>query len=278
VHITAGVYMRGACSAPLLGVEAAVVSSQPTQARAKSRSHHGSRSQLSRRRSGEDLEVGGPPTSLPTQRAVHAAGSLSDCLGAALLLAAVAPAMRDAVRCAACSRRLGAALVLAPPAPSMRLAVMCAEAEAHRGASGAGDRKRTAGGAGLAEMHAARVGWGDAVPGERWRHTARVTTDAVGGWRGPLVPAAVSADSERRGRAVPVPRDDVAKSRGHAGHGLVGDAGRGSGRAAPFLGRRAQAERMLCACGGSCGDRGGGVVHGVADGGLWVWGFVGVTY
>ena len=142
-----------------------------------------------------------------------------------------------------------------------------AEAEAHRGASGAGDRKRIAGGAGLAEMHAARAGWGDAVPGGRWRHTARVTTDAVGGWRGPLVPAAVSADSERRGRAVPVPRDDVAKSRGHAGHGLVGDAGRESGRAAPFLGRRAQAERMLCACGGSCGARGGGVVRGVADGG-----------
>jgi hypothetical protein len=96
------------------------------------------------------LEVGGPPTSLPTQRALHAAGSLSDCLGAALLLTALAPAMRLAmlraaalsrlgaalllaapapamrltVRRAACSRRLGAALVLAPPAPSMRLAVL----------------------------------------------------------------------------------------------------------------------------------------------------------
>ena len=72
-----------------------------------------------------------------------------------------------------------------------------------------------------------------------------MTTDAVGGWRGPLVPAAVGADSERRGRAVPVPRDDVAKSRGHAGPGLVGDAGRKSGRAVPVLGRQGQVERML---------------------------------
>jgi hypothetical protein len=70
--------------------------------------------------------------------------------------------------------------------PREGTAGVAAEAEAHRGASGAGDRKRTARGAGPAEMHAGRVGWGDAVPGERRRHTARVTTDAVGGWRGPL--------------------------------------------------------------------------------------------
>ena len=60
------------------------------------------------------------------------------------------------------------------PTPSVKerpregTAGVAAEAAAHRGASGAGDRKRTAGGAGPAEMHAARKGpasQGSKVPG-----------------------------------------------------------------------------------------------------------------
>ena len=57
-----------------------------------------------------------------TQRAERAAWSSSDCLGAALVLAAPASAMRDAVGRAASLSRLDAARVLAPPAPSMRFA------------------------------------------------------------------------------------------------------------------------------------------------------------
>jgi hypothetical protein len=59
-----------------------------------------------------------------TARAEHAARTSSDCLGAALLLAALAPAMRPAVLRAACSSSLGAALLLAALAPAMRLAVL----------------------------------------------------------------------------------------------------------------------------------------------------------
>ena len=57
-----------------------------------------------------------------TQRAERATSSLSDCLGAALLLAALAPAMRLAMLRAASSSCLGAAQVLAAPAAAMRLA------------------------------------------------------------------------------------------------------------------------------------------------------------
>jgi hypothetical protein len=80
------------------------------------------------------------------------------------------------------------------------------------------------------------------VFGERRRNTTRVATDAVGGWRGPLVPAAVGADSERRGRAVPV----------------------------PVLGRQGQAERMLYATRAAAAEVFVVVVrfdHGAADGG-----------
>jgi hypothetical protein len=57
------------------------------------------------------------------QRAVHAAGSSSDWLGAAFLVAPPATTMRLAMWRAACSSCLGAALVLAPPAAAMRAAV-----------------------------------------------------------------------------------------------------------------------------------------------------------
>jgi hypothetical protein len=63
---------------------------------------------------------------LQTQSAVHAASSSNGWLGAALLLAALAAPMRDAVRRAACSSCLNAALLLAPAATSMREAVLCA--------------------------------------------------------------------------------------------------------------------------------------------------------
>jgi hypothetical protein len=47
----------------------------------------------------------------------------SSGLGAALVLAPLASAVRDAMMRAACNSRLGAALVLAPLAPAVRLAV-----------------------------------------------------------------------------------------------------------------------------------------------------------
>jgi hypothetical protein len=159
VHITAGVYMRGACSAPPARRRGccSVVTAHSGYGEKPLAPRLLAVSQLSRRCLGVLLEVGGLRQSVPTQRAVHAAGSLSDWLRAALLLAALAPAVRDAVRRAAASslpgaalllaavapavhgavwraamrRRLGAALVLAPPAPSMRMAVIRAGASSH---------------------------------------------------------------------------------------------------------------------------------------------------
>ena len=60
---------------------------------------------------------------LETQPAVHAAGSSNDWLGAPLVLAALASAVRPAVKRAAGLSSLGAAHVLAAPAAAMRLAV-----------------------------------------------------------------------------------------------------------------------------------------------------------
>jgi hypothetical protein len=61
-----------------------------------------------------------------TERAEHAAWRSSDCLGAALLLTALAATVRDAVGRAATSCCLGAALVLAPPAPTVCVTVLLA--------------------------------------------------------------------------------------------------------------------------------------------------------
>jgi hypothetical protein len=60
---------------------------------------------------------------LEAQRVVHTAGSSNDWLGAALVLAALAPSMRLAVLRAACSSPLGAAQVLAALASAVRDAV-----------------------------------------------------------------------------------------------------------------------------------------------------------
>jgi hypothetical protein len=59
---------------------------------------------------------------LQTEPAVHGTRSLSDWLGAAVLLAALAPTMRPAALRAASSSSLGAAQVLAAPAATMRRA------------------------------------------------------------------------------------------------------------------------------------------------------------
>jgi hypothetical protein len=61
---------------------------------------------------------------LETERVVHTAGSSSDVLEAALLLAPPASTMRLAVWRAACLRCLGAAQVLAAPAAAMQRAVL----------------------------------------------------------------------------------------------------------------------------------------------------------
>jgi hypothetical protein len=61
---------------------------------------------------------------LETQQAIHTAGSSSDCLGTALLLAALASAMRLAMLRAASLSCLGAAHVLAASAPAVRNAVL----------------------------------------------------------------------------------------------------------------------------------------------------------
>jgi hypothetical protein len=57
------------------------------------------------------------------------------CLGAALLLAAPAASVRDAVRRAACNSRLGAVHRLAPLAPAVRLAVRRAATNSLLGAA-----------------------------------------------------------------------------------------------------------------------------------------------
>jgi hypothetical protein len=59
---------------------------------------------------------------LQTEPAVHGTRTSNDWLGAAVLLAALAPAMRLAMLRTACLSCFGAAQVLAAPAATMRLA------------------------------------------------------------------------------------------------------------------------------------------------------------